>query len=67
MGPDSENKWIPVLSNKWGRLAQGNDAVVQPTDTVEFMARSESLCMCGRPFESLTTSSVLISSLQTQW
>ena len=25
-GPDGESKWIPALSNEWGRLAQGNDA-----------------------------------------
>ena len=40
-GPDAHNKWIPALSNEWGRLAQGNDAGVQSTDTVEFVARSE--------------------------
>ena len=40
-GPDAHNKWIPALSNEQGRLAQGNDAGVQSTDTVEFVARSE--------------------------
>ena len=41
MGAAAHNKWILALSNEWGRLAQGNNAGVQSTDTVEFVALSE--------------------------
>ena len=29
------------MSNKWGRLATGNDAGVQYTDTIEFITHAE--------------------------
>ena len=29
--------WTKSLSNEWGRLAQGNDAGVSSTDTIEFL------------------------------
>ena len=36
-GDDGTTKWIPALSNEWGRLAQGNKAGVESTDTIEFI------------------------------
>ena len=33
--------WTQSLSNEWGRLAQGNDAGVQPTDTIDFIHQHE--------------------------
>ena len=36
-GPDGPNRWIPAMSNEWGRLAQGNDGGVTATDTVDFV------------------------------
>ena len=36
-GDDGTNKWIPALSNEWGRLAQCNNAGVESTDTIEFI------------------------------
>ena len=40
-GPDALTKWLPALSNEWGRLAQGNDAGVEATNTINFVAFSE--------------------------
>ena len=40
-GPDAKPKWLPALSNEWGRLAQGNDAGVEATDTIQFVAFSD--------------------------
>ena len=39
-GSDQEI-WTQSLSNEWGRLAQGNDAGVRSTDTIEFITRQE--------------------------
>ena len=36
-GPDAFTKWLPALSNKWGRLAQGKFMGVKPTDTINFI------------------------------
>ena len=36
-GDDGKTKWTPALSNEWGRLAQGNNAGVESTDTIEFI------------------------------
>ena len=40
-GPDATTKWLPALSNEWGRLAQGNDTGVEATDTIQFVAFSD--------------------------
>ena len=40
-GPDAATKWLPALSNEWGRLAQGNDAGVEATDTIRFIPFTE--------------------------
>ena len=34
-GPDSKTRWIPAMSNEWGRLAQGR---VASTDTIDLIA-----------------------------
>lgn len=33
--------WEPALSNEWGRLADGNDASLTGTQTIEFIMKSE--------------------------
>ena len=33
--------WEQALSNEWGRLAQGNKFGVQPTDTIDFIAKTD--------------------------
>ena len=33
--------WTKSLSNEWGRLAQGNDAGVRSTDTIDFIHKQE--------------------------
>ena len=38
-GKDGRLRWIPAMSNEWGRLAQGNDAGITATDTVDFISR----------------------------
>ena len=38
-GKDGFSKWIPALSNEWGRLAQGNDNNVVSTDCIDFVAK----------------------------
>ena len=40
-GPDAYTRWMPALSNEWGRLAQGNNAGVQATDTLNFIPFSQ--------------------------
>ena len=40
-GEDGHKKWQPALSNEWGRLAQGNDAGVKHTDTIQFIPKNE--------------------------
>ena len=40
-GSNAQTKWLPALSNEWGRLAQGNNAGVPFTDTIEFTPYSE--------------------------
>ena len=37
-GPDAQTKWLPALSNEWGRLAKGNDKGVAHTDTIRFIS-----------------------------
>ena len=37
MGPDVEVKCLPVLSNKWGQLAQQNHTGVDATDAIQFI------------------------------
>ena len=34
---DAIKRWLPALSNEWGRLAQSNDAGVEYTNTIEFI------------------------------
>ena len=38
---DGPTRWTPALSNEWGRLAQGNDAGVEHTDTIDFIFSHE--------------------------
>ena len=40
---DGPTKWTPVLSNEWGRLAQGNITGVKITDTIDFISFVEVL------------------------
>ena len=40
-GSNGPKRWIPAMSNEWGRLAQGNDAGVTATDTVDFVSFCE--------------------------
>ena len=39
-GEQGDNRWIPALSNEWDRLAQGNNVVVDSTDTIEFISHT---------------------------
>lgn len=36
-----KNIWNQSLSNEYGRLAQGNDAGVKGSDTIEFIRHTE--------------------------
>ena len=36
-GKHGPTRWLPALSNKWGRLAQSNDLGVESTDTIDFI------------------------------
>ena len=36
-GENGGSRWQPALSNRWGRLAQGNDAGVAGTNTIKFV------------------------------
>ena len=36
-GSDAQTKWLPALSNEWGRLATGNNKGVAHTDTIRFI------------------------------
>ena len=36
-GSDATTKWLPALSNEWGRLASGNDNGIAHTDTIKFI------------------------------
>ena len=35
--PNGDERWLPALSNEWGRLAQGNIRGVESTDTIDFI------------------------------
>ena len=37
-GEDGDTRWKLALSNEWGRLSQGNNAGVDQTDTIKFVA-----------------------------
>ena len=38
-GPNGDTRWNPALSNEWGCLAQGNDAGVESTNTIDFISK----------------------------
>ena len=40
-GSHGKSRWSPALSNKWGRLAQGNSNGVESTDTIDFIHSAE--------------------------
>ena len=40
-GEHGDSRWMPALSNEWGRLAQGNYAGVEATDTIESFPHTE--------------------------
>ena len=39
-GEYGSSRWYPALSNECGRLAQGNNAGVQHTDTIKFISHT---------------------------
>ena len=40
-GKEGPTRWIPELINKWGRLAQGNDAGLEYIDTIRFIKNED--------------------------
>ena len=38
---ENPTRWFKALSNEWGRLSHGNDAGVEYTDTIEYIAHTE--------------------------
>ena len=40
-GEHGTTRWQPAMSNEWGRLATGNEAGVEYTDTIEFIPYSD--------------------------
>ena len=37
-GPEAHNKWLPALSNEWGRLANGNENNVLCHNAIKFVS-----------------------------